>query len=109
MGDTEWRAFSLFADDDARLYRPAFHALADRILQMRHGRKDQFEGHVLRAQLAQRLAEYRHVMVDFAAAASRQHQKNQLLRVAALLLVDPAPPAPDLFLQGVADIDGCKT
>ena len=58
---------------------------------MRHGRQDQFERHALGRKPAQRLAEHRHVMPDFAAAASRQHQQHRrLLRPAAFARRDRA-------------------
>ena len=105
VGDPERRPLFLLADHDPRL-RPASLCtpFADRLLQMRHGRQDQFERHALGLQPAQRLAEYRHVVPDLAAAASRQHQQNRRRLVPALLLVGVGPQRGDLLGQGMADI-----
>ena len=50
--DPERRALLLLADHDARLHRPAFQRVRDRLLQMRHGRQHQFERHALVAAAA---------------------------------------------------------
>ena len=84
--DPERGALLLLADHDLGLHRPALHRVHDRFLQMRHGRQHQFERHALLLQPRHRLAEHRHVVADFAAAASRQHQQHRRrLRRAARL------------------------
>ena len=85
-------------------YRPTRDAFANRVEQMRHRRQHQLEFRALLPQQAQRLAEHRHVMPDFAAAASRQHQQHRRLCVAASLLVGIGPKRADLLDQGMADI-----
>ena len=75
--DAELGPLLLLADHDLGLHRPALHRLHDRFLQMRHGRQHQFERHALLLQPRHRLAEHRHVVADFAAPASRQHQQHR--------------------------------
>ena len=77
MRDPELRPLLLLADHDLGLNRPGLHRLHDRFLQMRHGRQHQFERDALLLQPRHRLAEHRHVVADFAAPASRQHQQHR--------------------------------